>query len=66
MIRMLSPEKVAEALDVSRATLYRMIRREEFPGPVYVGSQARWPESDVQAYFERLIQQRDQKPKKAA
>ena len=48
----------AELLGVTPRTVYRLIQGGHFPKPVKVGHSVRFPVSDVQAYIERLKQER--------
>lgn len=57
---LLTIQKVAKSLGVCRRTLEREISRGNFPRPLKVGTASRWPESDLQAYLDRLHQQRAQ------
>jgi len=46
--------RVLERVGVSRASLYRMIKAEQFPQPIKIGSMSAWPESEVTAFVEGL------------
>ncbi|QXA73913.1 helix-turn-helix transcriptional regulator [Klebsiella aerogenes] len=48
-----APE-ICRLLKISRATLYRRIERNEFDPPLKDGAMARWPESSIIKYQERL------------
>ena len=48
----------AELLRVTPRTVYRLIQSGQIPKPVKVGHSVRFPVSDVQAYIERLKQER--------
>jgi predicted DNA-binding transcriptional regulator AlpA len=41
-------------LGISRATLYRRIERNEIDPPLKDGAMARWPESSIIKYQDRL------------
>jgi prophage regulatory protein len=42
------------------STIYGMMSRGEFPRPIHLGPNTRgWVESEIDAYLERLIAQRD-------
>lgn len=56
--RMLTLDSVAELLSVTKRTVYRLVAKGELPKPIKVGHSVRLCVSDVQAYFERLKQQR--------
>ena len=50
--RILRINEVLRLVPVSRATLYRLIRRGEFPKPVQLGSNAvGWRESMIQEWI---------------
>ena len=51
-------QDVAERLRVSVRSVRREIARGRLAKPVKVGVASRWPASDVQAYMERLKQER--------
>ena len=48
---LLTPLDVCRRLSVCKATLYRMIRRGEFPRPFKVGFQSRWRPDAVAAWI---------------
>lgn len=48
-----APE-ICRLLGISRATLYRRIERNEIDPPLKDGAMARWPESSIIKYQERL------------
>lgn len=45
-------KKVAEMLDVSVATIWRLVKRGQLAEPVKVGGATRWRMSDVMALVE--------------
>ena len=50
--RLLRLREVVSIVGVSRATLYEMIRRGEFPAPVRIGARAvGWRQSEVQRWL---------------
>lgn len=57
--KMIGIPVVAECLDVSVRTVWRLIREEELPKPVKVGRCTRMYLSDLKDYMERLKKQRD-------
>ena len=51
--RLLRRREVERITGMSRASIYRLMQRGEFPRPVKVGSTAvRWKESDLTAWIE--------------
>ena len=56
--RFIGLRELAETLDVTTRTLYRMIQSGLIPKPVKVGHSVRFPVSDVESYIERLKQSR--------
>ncbi|MTH45368.1 helix-turn-helix transcriptional regulator [Intestinirhabdus alba] len=51
-----APE-ICRILKMSRATLYRKVSRKEIDPPLKNGAMARWPESAIVRYQERLKQE---------
>ena len=43
----------------SKPTIYRKIKAEKFPAPVYPGKSPAWPEHEIDAYILGLIAKRD-------
>jgi excisionase family DNA binding protein len=58
--RLLKLKEAADRLSVSVRTLWRRIAAGHLPQPVKVGDCSRMPESDVNAYIERLKKERGQ------
>jgi excisionase family DNA binding protein len=56
--RFIGLRELAETLDVTTRTVYRMIQSGLIPKPVKVGHSVRFPVSDLEAYIERLKQSR--------
>ena len=51
--RLLRRRQVEDMTGMSRASIYRLMHKGEFPRPVKVGSTAvRWKESDIAAWIE--------------
>jgi len=55
---MLTLDKVAELLSVTKRTVYRLIAKGELAMPHKIGHSVRFFVSDVTAYFEKLKGQR--------
>ena len=56
--RLLSTKDVADRLHVSIRSVWRLIPRGEFPKPVKVGRMSRFFPSELEAYLDRLKQNR--------
>jgi len=56
--RLITLDKVAELLSVTKRTVYRLIAKGDLPQPLKVGHSVRLSVSDVAEYFERLKLQR--------
>jgi excisionase family DNA binding protein len=52
--------RVAEALGVTKRTVYRLIAGQELPQPVKVGAKSLMPKSDLRAYMARKMRERHQ------
>ncbi|MDR3445730.1 AlpA family phage regulatory protein [Dyella sp.] len=46
-------KRVLERVGVSRASLYRLIKAEQFPQPTKIGTMSAWPDSEVTDFIER-------------
>ena len=51
--------EVMAMTSLSRATIYRMVGRGEFPQPTKCGSASRWPLSEVAGFVEARKSARD-------
>ena len=49
--------EVVKIIPLSRPTIYRRIKKKQFPAPVKDGRCSMWEESKVRAYAEQLLQQ---------
>lgn len=58
--RLLRLSEVLERTSISRTAIYELIARGEFPPPVKCGRMSRWIEFEVQAWIDRLAQERKQ------
>jgi len=56
--RFIGLQELAETLDVTTRTVYRLMKIGLIPKPVKVGHSVRFPVSDVEMYIERLKQSR--------
>ena len=53
--RLLKAHEVCEKLGISKATLYRMIRKDQFPQPLKLGASAsRWHSQEVEDFMAGL------------
>ena len=60
MEQMLTARDVCDVLHVSRATLYRMLQRNEMPRPVTVSLRAkRWRASEINQFMEGMSYERE-------
>ena len=57
--RMLRLPEVMRRMSVSRATIYRMIDKGEFPKPARFGRSSVWPDADIREYQKKLVKARD-------
>jgi prophage regulatory protein len=52
---LLTAREVAARLSISQRTIYRLMKRKQFPRPVRLGTRhVRWKASDVQRYLDGL------------
>lgn len=56
--KLVSIAAVAAILDRSRASIYRDIAQKVFPKPLKIGRSSRWRMSEVNAYIQRLSDNR--------
>ena len=53
--KLLKAREVWEMLGISKATLYRLIRKGRFPRPVKLGAgTSRWPSQEIENYIAAL------------
>ena len=52
--RLIRMPEVSQTIGLSRATIYRMIDKGEFPSPVRQGRTSAWPLNEVTAYLEAV------------
>lgn len=57
--RLLPIAEVSARVGLGKSAIYDRISRGEFPAPVSLGATSRWVESEVEAWIEALIDQRD-------
>ena len=58
--RLMNAREVCRLAAISLPTLYRYVRKGQFPGPLAIGSQARrWRSDEVLAHLENLTAERD-------
>ena len=50
--------EVKKMIGLSRATIYRMIEKGEFPRPVKQGRTSSWPKGEVDAYRKSVVEAR--------
>ena len=60
LLHILRLPKVKERTGVSRATIYALMARDQFPKPIPLGARAvGWLSSDIDAWIEQRIQARN-------
>lgn len=52
--RLIRMPEVTQTIGLSRATIYRMIDKGEFPQPVRQGRTSAWPLNEVREYLEAV------------
>ena len=58
-MELMTVRDMCTALKCSRPTLYRFLRKPDFPRPIYPGTRSpRWPSDEIDAYLERLSRER--------
>lgn len=57
--RLIKIDTVCGTIGVSRATVYRLIKSDEFPGPVKIGAASLWVEREVIGWVETRIAARE-------
>jgi prophage regulatory protein len=57
--RLLPIAEVCARVGLRKTAIYDRIARGEFPAPVSLGTTSRWVESEVDAWIDALIEQRD-------
>lgn len=60
--RLIRMPEVTQTIGLSRATIYRMIDKGEFPQPVRQGRTSAWPLNEVRAYLEAVKASRPSHP----
>jgi prophage regulatory protein len=50
---------VLDRVPVSRPTIYRLIKKQEFPKPLSVGSSSFWVEAEIEQWMDEKIKARD-------
>jgi prophage regulatory protein len=59
-MRLLSIEDLAaRGLSLNKATIWRKLKRGEFPRPVKVGNRNHWVELEIDEYIAGLVAKRD-------
>ena len=49
----------AKGITASKPTIYRWVKAETFPRPIYIGKSPCWPEGEIDNHIQSLIAQRD-------
>jgi prophage regulatory protein len=59
-MRLLSRDDLAaKGLNLNKATIWRKLKRGEFPRPVMVGNRLAWVEQEIDEYISGLVAKRD-------
>jgi len=58
--RLLPLAEVETRIGLRKTAIYDRVARGEFPKPVMLGTTARWVESEVEAWIDARIAERDQ------
>ena len=53
--RLISLDELASRLSISKAMIYRLIQRKDFPRPVKIGKASRWDEGQVNQWVESRL-----------
>jgi excisionase family DNA binding protein len=59
MRELLTLKELCRRTGVHRSSVYRMIRRGEWPMPLKLGASSRWPAEEVDAALQRAADARD-------
>lgn len=59
-LRLMRLTEVLELVPVSEATLYRMVKRGEFPRASKIGGQSFWPQAKVRNWLRDKVQEGDE------
>lgn len=51
----LNIDQVIERVGVQRTKIYDLIKKQEFPSPVKVGTLSRWPSSKISEWQKKVI-----------
>ena len=55
--KLLSLPEVEVAISFKRSHIYALIKQGQFPAPVVIGTNSRWPQSAVQNWIAEMIKQ---------
>ncbi|QRF55356.1 AlpA family transcriptional regulator [Variovorax paradoxus] len=65
-MRLLRLPEVCERVRRGKSTIYSEIKRGAFPAPVKQGGGNYWPDTEIDAYLQRLISERPANPPTSA
>ena len=51
---------VTAATSLSKATIYRLINRKEFPAPAKIAGSARWSSGEIDAWMKKALDDREE------
>lgn len=57
---LLNARDVAQILRISERSVWRLCAERKLPAPLHVGGAARWPKSEIEDWFKRAAQIRDE------
>jgi predicted DNA-binding transcriptional regulator AlpA len=55
-VEFLRLEEVLKKFKISQAKLYRLVKTQEFPPPIKIGTANRWLASDLESYLTEQIE----------
>ena len=56
MDNLLTYEQIGERLGMNRVTIWKLIRKGEFPKPLKIGRAVRFRESEIQQWIEQIAE----------
>ncbi len=57
---MLNVQQLITKLNISKTTIYSLVKLGELPKPVKIGGSARWLPDEIASYLERVKSKRDE------
>jgi predicted DNA-binding transcriptional regulator AlpA len=56
---LLYSDLASKGIKLTKVSIWRLVKQGRFPRPVKIGQENAWPEPEIDAFFERLIAERD-------